>query len=241
MVYNCRSALRRLLFPGHCRLCGSTTRDGPDLCQSCRRDLPWLDTACRQCAQPLHVSHAHALCGHCQKQPPAFDRTTALFHYRPPVDHLIKRFKFSEELQVGSLLSGMLAARLAERDDDLPELLLPVPLHPARLRDRGFNQATEIARHVGRSLEIALDYRSCRRRRNTRAQSLLSPNARRLNLRNAFAISRPLEALHIAIIDDVMTTGHTGNELARTIKQAGATRVEIWVIARAGGQCAAGH
>ena len=241
MVYNCRSTLRTLLFPGHCRLCGSATRAGPDLCQSCRCDLPWLDTACEQCAHPLHASHAHALCGHCQKQPPAFDRTTALFHYRPPVDHLIKRFKFAEELQAGSLLSGLLAARLAARDAELPELLLPVPLHPARLRSRGFNQATEIARHVGRKLEIALDYRLCRRRRNTRAQSLLSPNARRLNLRNAFAVRRPLEALHVAIIDDVMTTGHTGNELARTIKQAGATRVEVWVIARAGGQGAIGR
>jgi len=236
MVYNCRHALRSLLFPAQCRLCGSATRGEPDLCQSCRRDLPWLDTACKQCAHPLHASHAHALCGQCQKQPPAFDRTTALFHYRPPVDHLIKRFKFAEELQVGSLLSGLLAARLAERDGDLPELLLPVPLHPARLRSRGFNQATEIARQVGNRLDIAIDYRLCRRKRNTQAQSLLSPNARRLNLRNAFAVRRPPGASHVAIIDDVMTTGHTSNELARTLKQAGAVQVEVWVIARAGGQ-----
>jgi ComF family protein len=241
MVYNYRSVLRKLLFPGHCRLCGCATGTGPDLCQPCRCDLPWLGIACEQCARPLPASHAHVLCGNCQKQPPAFDRTTALFHYRPPVDHLIRRFKFAEELQIGSLLSGLLAARLAARDADLPELLLPVPLHPARLRSRGFNQATEIARHVGHKLEIALDYRLCRRKRNTRAQSLLCPNARRLNLRNAFAVCRPLEARHVAIIDDVMTTGHTGNELARTIKQAGAARVEVWVIARAGGQGAIGR
>jgi predicted amidophosphoribosyltransferase len=213
MVYNYRQALHNLLFPGHCRLCGSATRGEPDLCQSCRCDLPWLGAACRQCAQPLHSSPACALCGHCQKQPPAFDRTIALFHYRPPLDHLIRRFKFAEELQIGNLLSG---------------------LHPARLRSRGFNQATEIARHVGSELEIAIDYRACRRKRNTQAQSLLSPNARRLNLRNAFDVCHPPEALHVAIVDDVMTTGHTSNELARTLKQAGAAHVEVWVIARAG-------
>jgi ComF family protein len=241
MVYDFRFALRTLLFPNQCRLCGSTTGTEPDLCPACRQDLPWLDTACMQCAHPLHASHVHSLCGHCQKQPPAFDRTTALFHYRPPIDHLIKRFKFAEELQVGSLLSGLLAARLAERDGDLPGLLLPVPLHPARLRSRGFNQATEIARHIGRYLGIAIDYRLCRRKRNTEAQSLLSPNARRLNLRNAFAVSRLPGALHVAIVDDVMTTGHTSNELARSIKQAGAERVEVWVIARAGGQSMFSH
>jgi len=205
MVYNYRYALCNLLFPARCRLCGGATCGEPDLCRHCRRDLPWLASACSQCAHPLHASQAYTLCGQCQKQPPAFDRTTALFHYRPPVDHLIKRFKFAEELQVGSLLSRLLAERLAERDGDLPELLLPVPLHPARLRSRGFNQATEIARQVGRKLGIAVDYRLCRRKRNTQAQSLLSPNARRLNLRNAFAVCRPPGAAHVAIIDDVMT------------------------------------
>ncbi|HYQ70338.1 MAG TPA: ComF family protein [Gammaproteobacteria bacterium] len=235
MVYNYRLALRNLLFPGHCRLCGNATRGGPDLCQSCHRDLPWLGSVCSRCAHPLYASDADVRCGHCQKHPPAFDRTTALFHYCPPVDHLIKCFKFAEELQVGSLLSGLLAAKLAERRNDLPGLLLPVPLHPARLRSRGFNQATEIARHVGRTLGIKLDYRLCRRKRNTEAQSLLSPTARRLNLRNAFAVRHPLQASHVAIIDDVMTTGHTSNELARVLKRAGAVQVEVWVIARAGG------
>jgi ComF family protein len=237
MVYNYRRALRTLIFPDYCRLCGSATRYGADLCQSCQQELPWLNTVCSQCAHPLYAPHAGVLCGQCQQQPPAFDRTTALFHYRPPVDHLIRRFKFAEELPLARLFSGLLAAKLDKRRNHLPGLLLPVPLHPARLRARGFNQATEIARYLGRELGIAIDYRLCRRKRNTQAQSLLSPNARRLNLRNAFAVYRPPRATHVAIIDDVMTTGHTSNELARTLKQAGVTLVEVWVIARAGGQC----
>jgi len=225
-----------LRLPVQCRLCGAMIRAGPELCRSCQDDLPWLVTACRQCARPLDTADVNAVCGHCQRQPPAFDRSIALFHYRPPIDYLIKRFKFAEELAVGSLLSGLLATRLAGRSEKLPGLLLPVPLHPVRLRGRGFNQATEIARHLGDRLGIAIDYRSCRRKRHTEAQSLLSANARRINLRNAFAVHRPPDAAHIAIIDDVMTTGHTANELAHVLKQAGVASIEVWVLARACGR-----
>jgi len=235
MVYNYGRALRALLFPGRCNLCGTATRGGPDLCRNCLRDLPWLGSACRRCARPLHQPGVDAECGHCQNQPPAFDAATALFHYRPPIDHLVKRYKFAQELAIGRLLSVLLSARLEARPEPYPRLLLPVPLHPARLHGRGFNQATELARHVGRRLGIAVDYRSCARQRDTQAQSLLSANARRLNLRNAFAVTRQPAAAHVAIIDDVMTTGHTAGELARVLKQAGVARVEVWVIARASG------
>jgi ComF family protein len=173
-------------------------------------------------------------CGHCQKRPPAFDTTTALFHYRPPVDYLIKQLKFANELALIPLLSALMSARLTTRATPLPSLLVPVPLHRTRLRERGFNQATELARRVGRELGIRSDHRLCTRNRDTRPQSLLSPNARRLNLRNAFSVQHRPVAGHIAIIDDVMTTGHTSSELARVLKQAGAEQVEVWVIARAG-------
>ena len=109
-----------------------------------------------------------------------------------------------------------------------------MPLHQIRLRERGFNQATELARRVGRELGIRSDHRLCTRNRDTRPQSLLSPNARRLNLRNAFSVRHKQVAGHIAIIDDVMTTGQTSNELARVLRQAGAEKIEVWVIARAG-------
>jgi ComF family protein len=149
------------------------------------------------------------------------------------VDHLLKRLKFSGELALGSLLGELLAEQMALRTDPLPQQLIPVPLHPARLRERGFNQATELARAIGKHLEIPPAWRLCRRQRNTQPQSLLSNTARRLNLRNAFSVSGTPSA-HVAIVDDVMTTGHTSNELARALKQAGAEKVEVWVIARAG-------
>jgi ComF family protein len=180
----------------------------------------------------VHAEDNH--CGHCQKRPPAFDTTTALFHYRPPVDYLIKQLKFANELAIVPLLSALMSARLTTRAAPLPSLLVPVPLHQTRLRERGFNQATELARRVGRELGIRSDHRLCTRNRDTRPQSLLSPNARRLNLCNAFSVRHRPVAGHVAIIDDVMTTGHTSNELARVLKQAGAQQVEVWVIARAG-------
>ena len=116
----------------------------------------------------------------------------------------------------------------------LPTQLIPVPLHHTRLRERGFNQATELARRIGRELGIEIGLRCARRHRATQPQSLLSPTARRLNLRHAFSVQDTALAQHVAIVDDVMTTGHTGNELAKVLKQAGVQRVEVWVIARAG-------
>ena len=234
MVYNYREWLSLLLFPSQCRLCGVTTGTALKLCPRCLADSPWIRNACQQCSAPLPVHADDSHCGHCQKRPPAFDTTTALFHYRPPVDYLIKQLKFANELAIIPLLSALLSARLTTRSAPFPSLLVPVPLHQIRLRERGFNQATELARRVGRELGIRSDHRLCTRNRDTRPQSLLSPNARRLNLRNAFSVRHKQVAGHIAIIDDVMTTGHTSNELARVLKQAGAEQVEVWVIARAG-------
>ena len=233
MVYqSVMHALLNRLFPPHCRLCGvaSQTRQ---LCQPCRDELPWLAQRCPQCACPLHAGGGASPCGRCQRLVPAFDATHALFHYQPPVDHLLKRLKFSGELALGPLLGELLAGQIRQRTDPLPRQLVPVPLHPARLRERGFNQATELARAAGQRLGIPLALRLCRRQRNTEPQSLLSHTARRLNLRNAFTVGGT-PAAHVAIVDDVMTTGHTTHELARTLRQAGAETVEVWVIARAG-------
>lgn len=233
MVYNLNAALAAL-FPGRCRLCGSRAASAPGLCLPCRNEAPWLAHVCARCSLPLSACCDNSLCGRCQKHAPAFDATTALFHYRPPVDYLIKRLKFAGELAISPLLSGLLANRLAGREAALPELLVPVPLHRSRLQQRGFNQATELARVIGGQLDIRTSHRLCLRNRKTEPQSLLTHNARRLNLRNAFTVTTDKLPAHIAIIDDVMTTGHTANELSRTLKGAGAKQVEVWVIARAG-------
>jgi ComF family protein len=227
--------LDALLFPPRCRLCGAASSADAALCRACLDDLPWLENCCSRCARPLPTGIDSPLCGACQKRPPAFDAATALLHYQSPVDYLIQRLKFSGELAIAPLLSRLLAKKIAARATALPDLLIPVPLHRARLHERGFNQATELARNLGRRLVVPFKQHLCQRNRYTRPQSLTPPGLRRRNLRGAFSVTGdlPVDA-HVAIIDDVMTTGHTAEELARELRRAGAGRVEVWIVARSG-------
>jgi ComF family protein len=175
------------------------------------------------------------MCGACLKRSPGFDAATAPLHYRAPADYLIQRLKFSGDLAIAPLLADMLAEKIAARNTPLPDILIPVPLHRTRLQERGFNQATELARRLGRRLALPVDHRRCRRDRNTRPQSLTPTGLRRRNLRGAFSVigELPVDA-RVAIVDDVMTTGHTAEELARVLRHAGAARVEVWIVARSG-------
>jgi ComF family protein len=149
------------------------------------------------------------------------------------VDYLVQRLKFSDELATAALLAQCFVSQL-DKSADLPGLLVPVPLHASRLRTRGYNQSTELARHIGRSLELPVSYRACKRHRKTETQSLLPAGKRKSNLRGAFIANKKLETDYVAIVDDVMTSGHTANELAKVLKDAGVQRVDVWVIARAG-------
>jgi ComF family protein len=220
------------LYPPTCLLCGDPGSDRLDLCKPCADSLPYLEVTCPRCALPL-ASSGPSLCGACQKKPPAFDAAFALFHYQEPIRHLIHALKFTARYAGARLLGALLAERLAGRND-LPEAIIPVPLHAGRYRERGFNQAIEIARTAARRLEIPLDLRACRRIRATAAQAQLPAKERRKNLRRAFAARPDLSHRHVAILDDVVTTGTTVNELAKVLRQAGAERIEIWACARAG-------
>jgi ComF family protein len=173
-------------------------------------------------------------CGACQKQPPAFARTVALYRYAPPVDHFIRALKFHQQLGLARLLGERLARRLV-RETSPPDLIIPVPLHGARLRERGYNQALEIARPVARALNIPLDFHSLLRVRATAPQTGMTIEARRKNLRGAFALrgNTAVQNLRVALVDDVMTTGSTVQAAAQCLRAAGAREVEIWIIARA--------
>lgn len=151
-----------------------------------------------------------------------------------PVDHLLHRFKYHGQLGYGYLLGSLLAERLAETvaDTDQPGLILPVPLHSARQRWRGFNQALELARPVARRLHTPLDSHRLQRVRATPEQVQLNARARRRNLRGAFAFDGTCPA-HVVIMDDVFTTGSTAAEIARVLRRAGAERIEVWCVARA--------
>ena len=220
----------RLLFnhivPPTCLLCnGRATRA---LCPGCHADLPWhRQPHCTQCAVPTPDGQ---LCGSCLKRPPAFDRTHAALAYAFPLDRLIPRLKYRGQLAIAPALGTCLTECVAAAPR--PDRLIAMPLHATRIRERGFNHAGEIARTVARQLGLPLDLDSCRRTRDTPPQMGLKHDARRRNVRGAFDCSGDVQGQRIALIDDVMTTGTSLDELAATLKRAGAREVSCWVVAR---------
>lgn len=210
-----------------CLLCGVRCRGVP-LCAGCLDDLPRLPVArCPQCALPTPNGE---LCGACLKRPPRFDRCRAVYAYAQPADVLIKRLKYASELALAGFLAGELALEVAPHP--LPDLILPMPLHPRRLGERGYNQAVELARGLSMRLGVAMQPDACRRVRDTSAQAGLDLQERRRNLRGAFLCDKALAGLRVALLDDVMTSGASLDELARAARNAGAIGVEAWVVAR---------
>lgn len=233
MVYNWINIIQDYLLPPTCILCGNPGYHSRDICHSCYTHLPRNNLCCYRCAEILATPiTTPVLCGRCLSRHPAFDETYAPFIHQGAIRHLISTLKFGANYKNARLL-GMLLAEHLKQTAEQPDLILPVPLHKARYRQRGFNQAIEIARTVAKELQIPLDLTSCRRHRDTPHQTQLPAKKRRKNLKNAFSVIKPMHAQHIAILDDVMTTGSTAHELAYILKKAGASRVDVWVCARA--------
>jgi len=225
-------ALSRL-YPPTCVLCGAQGCNGLDLCAGCLADLPKNEDCCSRCALPLPAGRPpDALCGECQRRAPPFAVCHAAYRYEDPLPALVGGAKFRARLNLARLLGKCLANALQERGADRPELILPVPLHRKRLRERGYNQALEVARTVGRELSLPVNVRSCARVLATAPQAGLEQKERRRNVRGAFRIVRPLDAERVAILDDVVTTGSTVSELSRALLQAGVEQVSVWTVAR---------
>ncbi len=215
------------LLPSACLLCGDLT-GAEALCASCRADLPRLpEPRCPVCAIPLAT--LAPVCGACLARPPAFDATLALWRYGYPLDHLVQQLKFAHRLAGAALFARALLAGPHPCGD----VIVPVPLSSARLKERGFNQAVEIARPLARALGLPLDTTSLSRMRDTSPQSRLPWRARRDNVRHAFACTRDFTGRRVIVVDDVMTTGATLDAVARVLKDHGAQRVTNWVVARA--------
>ena len=224
---NSRPYFARQLPAQPCFLCGASSYDGL-CCAACVSDLPrHAGRSCRICAAPLPSGE---ICGRCLQHPPAFSRTVAAFRYEFPLDSLIKAFKFDAQLILADFLADALAARI----DSRPDHLLALPLHPARLRERGFNQSQLVAARLARALQLPLLTDAALRIRDTPPQSSLPWRVRKRNMRKAFALAPALDVRdkHIAIVDDVMTTGASIDALAHLLKQAGAKEVSAWVLAR---------
>ena len=215
------------LLPGSCLLCASNSATSL-LCPACTADLPQLPAAlCPQCGEETTLGER---CGACLKDPPAFARTIALFRYEFPVNRLIQALKYGHQLALAAWLGHRLGERLVAADYDL---LLPLPLHPSRLRTRGFNQSLEIARVTSRALGIPMNPGILTRIRATPPQAELPLKERARNVRGAFECARDLAGIRILLVDDVMTTGSTLREAARILKLHGAGQITVAVAARA--------
>jgi ComF family protein len=226
---NNRLNIGQALRMRNCLLCEARSRD--DFCNSCRNSLPHLSQGiCIVCSLPLQESR---ICGACLANPPAFDRSIAALEYMFPVDAMLQRLKYGASLAMARVLADLLIARIDSSSSlALPDFIVPMPLHPNRLRERGFNQAMEIGRRVSKKTGIALLPDVCRRIRHTPSQTGLPWKEREQNIRGAFICEAELEGKRIAILDDVMTTGATLNELAKVLRKRGATHVSGWVVAR---------
>ncbi len=215
-----------ILLPQECLLCGAASA-ATLLCDDCANALPALSAPrCPVCALPVPGGE---ICGTCLKTSPAYDATLAAWRYAFPLDKLIQALKYQHRLALGRLFAAQTLAGPRPAGD----LLIPLPLSPARLRSRGFNQAVEIARPLARALKLPLSLDDCLRVRDTVTQTSLPWKERRRNVKDAFECRIDLSGKSVIVIDDVMTTGATLDEFARTLKRHGAVKVTNWVVARA--------
>lgn len=229
LVYRAVGRASAWVFPCRCLVCGEPGHRGQDLCAPCAQGLPRLGSACPHCALPLPAGgEAGQPCGRCLRRRPPLGRVAAAFVYGAPVDGLLRRFKFHQDLAAGRLLAELMRPAMAALP--APQALVPVPLHLARLRRRGYDQALELARPLAAALHFPLCL-GLHRTRATLPQSELDAPARRRNLKSAFLATGPLPA-HVALVDDVMTTGATLHAAAITLRRAGVQQVDAWVCAR---------
>jgi ComF family protein len=239
-----------------CLLCQNKIEIGKNLCTTCIDELPWNNKACGKCAIPLSWSGDEPFCGKCLHRPsPFFDKVYAALIYQAPVVQMIGQFKFNQNLMFGTVLSNLLLTFLKPKyqNQPLPQAIIPVPLHPKRITERGYNQAHELAKPLGKAFNIPVLYQYCQRIKETAPQTITtSMRERRNNLRDAFQISanenirrfrfpyfhrenkvhtaRSLQ--RIAIIDDVLTTGSTIMMLAKALKKSGIQKIDVWIVAK---------
>jgi len=220
------NAILNSLFKQRCLLCVAHNASELGICDACYKDLPWHTVPqCPQCG----LTSNGLVCGSCLNSPPDFDATHSLFTYDFPLDAMMQHYKYGNMLNLGHIFGKMLNNKI---NVDHIDLIIPMPMHPTRLKERGFNQALEIAKIITKNYQKKLDYTTAQRQKYTPPQASLPLKERVKNIKGVFKVSANLNGKRIAIVDDVMTTGASLNELAKTLKNAGAAHVECWVIAR---------
>ena len=236
--------LSSLLAPP-CLLCNGLAANLDNYCPDCYADLPHNQHCCAICALPFDVVHKFIICGDCLQQPPnmshGIDQALVALHYLPPISSLVHALKDQDNQAAGRLLAACLLRHIEDHNPDLPQLIIPMPLHKQRLQERGFNQAKVIAKLLSKRLGIPLKENLVQRKIDTPSQQGLNKKQRRRNLRQAFAVNDSTKVTkllkqveHVAIIDDVMTTGASTNAVARALREAvdHELRIDAWCVAR---------
>jgi len=228
--------IQEWVLPHYCCLCGEEANNDRDICHFCETSLPWAEDRCYRCGLAGVETKSSALyCERCIENPPKFDRLCTVFSYEAPITKLVRGLKFGRQLCYGRILGEWLADKVKDwyKNSSLPDAVIPVPLHKKRLKARGYNQSLECLWPVKRQYTIPILHDSCIRGRHTKPQSeLKNKDQRRANLNKAFNVVKPLHLEHVAIMDDVVTTGSTVNNLSAALKQAGVSLVDVWCIAR---------
>ncbi|HIF51186.1 MAG TPA: ComF family protein [Thiotrichaceae bacterium] len=224
--------VKKLILPGACFFCLKKVNHA--WCADCEQDFILEIGRCPVCARKNPYND---ICGACLKQPPYFHRAEILFNYQHPASHLIKAFKFKNRPELARCFAERftenLTIKLNNNNRILPDILLPVPLHKNRQRQRGYNQSLEFAAQISKHIRIKVNSTLCSRIKNTDPQSALPMSTRKNNVKGAFCLSDETIPKHIAIVDDVITTGSTVDELARLLNKAGCETIEIWAVTRA--------
>lgn len=229
--------LRQWVFPNICCLCEHESDTAQDLCTICKASLPWIEDRCYRCGLSFKSDLSAIYCQRCHDLPPKFDRLCAIFSYRPPLTQLITKLKFSGQLAYGRILGGLLVETIHTNwyhAKPLPQAVIPVPLHISRLRKRGFNQSLELLWPLKREGKIPVILDACLRVRKTKHQAQLRKDHRKRNMKGVFSLNKSLPFEHIAIMDDVVTTGSTVNALSEVLKnETNITQIDVWCICRA--------
>lgn len=224
------SIAQTIRLPSICVLCKQFHCNRRSVCSECMALLPAIGASCTYCAYPLPDDH-YLVCGYCIKNPPYFDSATIAYRFEEPLRSLIHQFKYQEGLYLASFLGQLILNAKEKNASPDPECLIPVPMHPKKIKQRGFNQTLLLTRFLAKKLQINYDVAHCHKRVNTPPQAQMDRKKRAKNLREAFSVSK-IPYQHVALIDDLLTTGSTLNELAKQLKGAGVTRVDIWCCAR---------
>lgn len=218
------------LAPSRCELCRDNLPNNDFLCSDCLGDLEKVTSCCQHCGIPMPID---CICAKCLHTAGNIDKTITAYQYNYPLDTLLKKYKYNHQLGIILPLTKTLSNKILAAGALFPEIIIPVPLHFKRQYMRGFNQALEISKQISRMTNIPIDYKIIKRIKNTAPMFELSRGERKNNLRGAFQLNHVCTYKSIALVDDIITTGSTGDEIAGLLRANGAQHVQIWAIARA--------